>query len=36
MFCSTLLGKSSFLATLFANGPVDECPKAVFDPMSRE
>jgi hypothetical protein len=34
MLCSTLLGKSSFLATMFANRPVDERPEAVLNPMS--
>jgi hypothetical protein len=36
MRCSTLLGKSALLATLFSNRPVDERSEAVFNPMPRE
>jgi hypothetical protein len=36
MLRSTLLGKSSFLATLFANRPIDERPEAVLNPVSRK
>jgi len=34
MFGSALLCKSSLFAALFANRPVDECSKVIFNPVS--
>jgi hypothetical protein len=36
MFRGTLLGKSSFLATLFAKCSVDECSEIISNPIPAE
>jgi hypothetical protein len=36
MFPGTLLGKSPFVATLFAKCSVDECPEVICNPISAE
>ena len=36
MFRAALLRKLQLIATLFANRPINEGPKAIFDPASIE